>query len=504
MRSFSVFTLETFWNLAKKAAIVFLLSVVCVPSVLAASLSFSPASGNYEVGDVFTVGVNAGSQIESLNAVSGVVSFPKDKLEVVSLSKNQSIISLWVQEPSFSNIDGTINFEGIVLNPGYTGTAGRILNITFRVAGAGQASLNFAAGSVLANDGEGSEILSSRGSANYTLTTKAEKIVEEVAIAPSAAEENTDTLPVVSSITNPADGWSSATTGIFKFNLPESVVSMRLLLDSEPDSTPSIVYTPPITERSISDLAEGVSYLHVQYQDQNGWGEVLHYKIQIDTKAPSSFIITEVEPGKFLFDAIDDESGIVRYEVQIDGGPAVEFIDDGNHIYVPPEQLAGKHELSVKAFDAAGNFIMASTTYESLPKPVVDMAVATSKETVTPSTMGTIVSNGTVLITLLSIVVPSFALILLLLFMLYLAWRSVGGLRRRIDKEVAEANAVVHKAFQLLKADLEVDIETLKKATKKRKLTREEAKIMKRLQKNLDEAERVISKEVADIEKELE
>ena len=62
---------------------------------------------------------------------------------------------------------------------------------------------------------------------------------------------------------------------------------------------------------------------------------------------------------------------------------------------------------------------------------------------------------------------------------------------------------IVHKAFMILKMDLEADIETLKKANLKRKLTREEAKILKRLEKNLNEAELAINKEIADIDKEV-
>ena len=66
-----------------------------------------------------------------MNAASGVISFPADKLEVVSLSKTGSVFTLWVQEPSFSNSAGTINFEGIVLNPGFIGAAGKTPTIKF-------------------------------------------------------------------------------------------------------------------------------------------------------------------------------------------------------------------------------------------------------------------------------------------------------------------------------------------------------------------------------------
>ena len=83
----------------------------------AATLSFSPTAESYAVGSTFSVGVSVGSVDQAINAVSGVISFPWDKLEMVSLSKTGSIFSLWVQEPSFSNSVGTVSFEGIVLNP---------------------------------------------------------------------------------------------------------------------------------------------------------------------------------------------------------------------------------------------------------------------------------------------------------------------------------------------------------------------------------------------------
>src|SRR3990167_7541668 len=106
----------------------------------AATLSFSPTAESYAVGSTFSVGVSVGSVDQAINAVSGVISFPWDKLEMVSLSKTGSIFSLWVQEPSFSNSVGTVSFEGIVLNPGFTGASGKILSMTFRAKIAGTAN----------------------------------------------------------------------------------------------------------------------------------------------------------------------------------------------------------------------------------------------------------------------------------------------------------------------------------------------------------------------------
>ena len=134
-----------------------------------ASLYFSPSSGSYDTGSTFRVSVFVSSANQAMNAASGVISYPKDKLEVTSLSKSGSIISLWVQEPSFSNSTGNITFEGIVLNPGFTGSSGKIITINFRVKSPGVAYVGFSSGAVLANDGTGVSILGSLGSASFSL-----------------------------------------------------------------------------------------------------------------------------------------------------------------------------------------------------------------------------------------------------------------------------------------------------------------------------------------------
>jgi len=173
----------------RKILVIYILLLVSIlmPSMSIAAgstMSFSPSAGSYEVGSIFSVGIFLSSVDQATNAVSGTVTFPEDKLEVVSLSKSGSIISLWVLEPSFSNNAGTVDFEAIVLNPGFTGSAGRIITINFRVRSSGDANVGFSAGVALANDGVGTSILESLGNANFSLA----EAVEPGAITPEPAE----------------------------------------------------------------------------------------------------------------------------------------------------------------------------------------------------------------------------------------------------------------------------------------------------------------------------
>ena len=109
----------------------------------AATLYFSPSSGEYAVGGVFSVSVYVSSADQAMNAASGAVSFPADKLEVISLSKTGSIFTLWVQEPLFSNSSGAVNFEGIALNPGFTGIGGKLITMNFKAKAAGRRHFEF-------------------------------------------------------------------------------------------------------------------------------------------------------------------------------------------------------------------------------------------------------------------------------------------------------------------------------------------------------------------------
>ncbi|MFA7285709.1 MAG: hypothetical protein WC011_02585 [Candidatus Paceibacterota bacterium] len=108
-------------------------------------------------GDRLTIFLRVNSTDQSINAVSGVVSFPENLLRAVSASKESSIINLWTGEPKITR--GQISFEGVILNPGFSGNNGLVLKIVFEAKTKGVANLNFTEGSILANDGLGSNVL---------------------------------------------------------------------------------------------------------------------------------------------------------------------------------------------------------------------------------------------------------------------------------------------------------------------------------------------------------
>lgn len=158
--------------------ILLLFSFVVFSEAYASSLYFSPSSGSYNIGQYISTSIFV-SPDQVVNAIGGSVSFPKDKIEITSISRSGSIINFWAQDPYFSNSTGKLEFEGVVFNPGFSGSAGKIITINFKAKKEGAADFNFLSGSVLAHDGMGTEVLKSLGRASFTFLSTAIDLPKE-------------------------------------------------------------------------------------------------------------------------------------------------------------------------------------------------------------------------------------------------------------------------------------------------------------------------------------
>jgi len=136
----------------------------------AASLSLSPASGVTTVGTPFTVTVLLGTEGITANAVDVALSFPADKLTVSGISTANSVLSLWVHEPSYSNTSGLISFTGGAPRPGFNGSALVLVTITFIPKVVGSSTVMITNSSVLSGDGTGTELLKSFSGSSATFT----------------------------------------------------------------------------------------------------------------------------------------------------------------------------------------------------------------------------------------------------------------------------------------------------------------------------------------------
>ncbi len=130
---------------------------------LSASFVLSKPGAQISVSDLFTIIVKVNSTDEAINAVSGSITFSSDIIKINSISKSHSLVNLWTREPSITGRD-RVSFEGIILNPGYTGSGGNIFEITFEAKNSGSANISLSEGAILANDGMGTNILGSLSS----------------------------------------------------------------------------------------------------------------------------------------------------------------------------------------------------------------------------------------------------------------------------------------------------------------------------------------------------
>ncbi len=317
-----------------------------------ASLGVSPGSGQYQVGKNFTVNFFVNTDGQVMNASSGVISFPANNLEVVSLSKAGSIFSLWVQEPTFSNTAGTINFEGVVLNPGYSGKDGKILSVTFKPKAGGSGQIKFISGSILANDGLGTNIANTLSAGNFTFI----EAVPDLKPEQSPVQTN---APVITSTTHQdQDSWYNQTTAVFNWVLAPGVLETKLLIGRNENSTPTVSYIPPIATKTIEDLGEGTYYFSVQTRTSAGWSSVGRFKLNIDTTAPVSFEIKEDEEAQVptvSFETDDLDSGFSHYELTIADGEPIRIDERVVSPYVLPVEYAGIQTVLVTAYDKAGN-----------------------------------------------------------------------------------------------------------------------------------------------------
>ncbi len=157
-------------NIKHISSFSFVIIFFVINSVLAAgaTLSLTLVSASHKVGEVFDLTVKVDSIDQAINAVEGNLAFSKN-LEVVNISKSGSILKIWVSDPTFSNQNGTLRFSGGLASPGFRGPSGVILHIIFRAKSAGAATIFWQGGKVLANDGQGTDILSSLEGADLVL-----------------------------------------------------------------------------------------------------------------------------------------------------------------------------------------------------------------------------------------------------------------------------------------------------------------------------------------------
>jgi hypothetical protein len=341
----------------------------------AANIILSPSSVTTKVGKTFSIDITVSNNLDAINAVSAALSFPHDTLQVVSVSKKGSFLTLWAEEPVFSNEKGTLSFEGVALNPGFNKVTGKTLTVTFKAIQAGNISVSVKSGSILANDGNATDVLKTMGAAFVYVNE--EDITKEIAVAPVKELA----VPVITSLTHPESSlWYSRRDASFEWKLPLGVTAVKTVYSDKETDMPSKVYDPAISNRAFTVDTDGVMYMAVQFKNASGWGSVARYKFQIDSQAPENLkasfpdgnATTNQTPAISII-AEDKLSGISKITMSVDNGQSLDFPLDPSNLYRLPKQISGNHTVVVSVSDNAGNSSTVSLDYtiQTITPPVI-------------------------------------------------------------------------------------------------------------------------------------
>ena len=370
------FSKITLRNIAKISSRIFLVvGLFCIhtAAIHAATLQFSPATATYNVGDTFSISATVTSTDQAINAVSSTVSFPKDKLQFISASKNSSLLTIWAEEPAYDASSGTISMEGVLPNPGFTGTQGKVVVLTFKAKAQGTATLAFISSSVLANDGLGTNVLTNSGKSTITINPAQLQLPDQtppVVITQTPAPVTSVFNKITSSTHPDSTQWYANANPSFEWNPSPDVTGFNSVIDQNPATILALTSQGMQSSYQAHDVVDGNWYFHLRLKTSYGWLPTMHFAFNVDATKPEFFGIEELtkkDPknpvSRFLFSAKDTTSGIVSYQVQVDNTYFVPWIDDGSHVYETKPLSPGKHTILATVLDGAGNSLDSSIDF---------------------------------------------------------------------------------------------------------------------------------------------
>ncbi len=472
----------TFEFLLKNKVFTIFFAVLCFllpQQTIAATLSLSPASSNLSVGNIVSMRVLVDTQGKWINNAEAIIQFPTDLLEVISVTKNPSIFSLWVEEPSFSNFTGKITFNGGIANPGFNGASGSIASITFKAKKSGNASIIFAESALRENDGLGTDILTSRNVG----------LIQITAPPPTEALPASPNIPIATDTTPPEQ--FTPTTRLYdnrhliKLNAKDSgsgIGYYTILIDSEPVIT--------VEKEELIDNEYTLPYL---YPGRHNLTVTAYDKAGNRRDATLTIVSPSISVPIISLsrsEIINGETVIISGTTDYPGKRVVVILElDGKEFkkYTQTISEDGSFSITTEAIKKTGliniwaeNIL--SDKVKSQPSQKFYLKVDETKFVkMTTVVLGLIVLSG---------------LLIALLFLLYLGWHKFFGLRKKINAELQHTVAEVHTATKLLKEELDSQLLALENIKKDRVLNKKEEEIFNELQKNVDEVDSFIEKKL--------
>ena len=361
----------------------FLVLATALPvSTHAAILSIEPSAGSYPVGEPFSIEVRVDTQGKDIGSADVRLIFEPSDLEYVGMSDEGSVFTTLLVDNDTN--PGTIDLSGFIARgrEPYAGTNGMIARVIFVPLRNTQTQVRFASGAatppltLTASVGDLANIVTDLRSATYTIVPR--ETVATVAFPTGVVRGASDIQ--LTSDPEPSNEWIATTSVRLSWELPQGTTEMRTLLSTDPDTSPTRTYSTPVRSVQLPDLDEGKQFFLIQFAVNGEWGPVIRHPLWIDVTPPEIVDLRELprqdvgDPRTALMiRAVDDLSGIDRYELEFDGGDLVVWDGGDEGVYHPQGLGPGEHVLTVRAYDLAGNSTSADTTFlvRSLDPPVL-------------------------------------------------------------------------------------------------------------------------------------
>lgn len=320
----------------------------------ASTFFFLPQNAEHQESETFVKTLYIDTEDQKINTIESKINFNQEVLEAVDIIIGDSVIKLWIEAPTISNKNGTIEFAGGIPN-GHSGE-GIILKIIFKAKKIGNSDLNLSDTKILLNDGKAAE----------------DKIILlDNDYGVNIIEKSTDFIKITSGSGSNQDEWQNSDTISLHWDLTDEAQYSYILsrdFSTEPDKIPDKPEGELIWmgDMSYEGLEDDIYYFHLRQKlPDKEWSSKITIRTMIDATDPEEFTlqVIDIENKKYLvFSTTDATSGIDRYEVSETG---LDWL--GN---TKPEQTIKwkiakspyllenqnlKSVLKVKAIDKAGN-----------------------------------------------------------------------------------------------------------------------------------------------------
>ena len=261
-------------------------------------------------------------------------------------------------------------------------------SIIVDIINTGDTSVTFSSGSVLAQDGKGTDVIEGYGNASFVLIEKEKEEPREKPVSKPKPEEKEvvrgilPPKPEINSKTHKeADVWYSNNDPEFSWKMLAELTGVSLSITEEAESDPGPIADGIIETKKFDDIEDGQWYIHVKYQNNAGWGTVAHKKFLVDITAPALSELRVDNGGDannpspdLVFNAIDETSGVDYYELVREG--EVQKLDlamISNGRYKLDRLDPGEHKIQLIAYDKAQNIASSSVNFfvEPLKSPII-------------------------------------------------------------------------------------------------------------------------------------